>query len=70
MDHYSHIIVIDEDSREIQIFRLEDSGKKTLYTKAPLPSGSGWTESLESFAKMLGENILMDSPGARRMLGI
>ena len=70
MNNYSHIIVVDEDSREIQIFRLEHSGKKTLYTKASLPAGSGWTESLESFAKMLGENILMDSPGAKRALGI
>lgn len=70
MKNYSHIIVVDEDSREIQIFRLEHSGQKTLFTKASLPAGSGWTESLESLAKTLGENILMDSPAARRMLGI
>jgi hypothetical protein len=70
MNDYCHIIVVDEGSREVQIFRLELSGKKTLYTRATLPVGSGWTENLESFAKMLGENILMDSPGARRALGI
>ncbi len=70
MSTYSHLVIFDEEAREMLIFRVDKSGGKTLYTKAPLPACSGWTEDLEMFARSLGENILLDSPGARRLFSI
>ena len=70
MNNYSHVIFIDESSRELVIYRLDDSGVRTIFTRTPLPVGSGWTESLESFAKTFGENLLLDSPSARQLLNI
>ena len=70
MLNYDHLIAVDEKSKELRIFRVEDSGKKTLFTSAPLPEGKGWTEQLEEFARELGQNILIDSPSARKLLDI
>ncbi len=70
MSMYSHLIAIEEESRELLIYRQDVSGKTTLYTRIQLPESNGWDEGLTEFAKALGENILLDSPQARRLLGI
>ena len=67
---YDHLVCIDEDAKEIVIYRVDFNGKKTLYTKAPLPESLGENSELEFFARMLGENLLLDSPAARRLLGL
>lgn len=70
MNSYDHVLHVDADTREIQIYRLDLAGERSLYTSVKLPESRGWTPELESFAKQLGENILLDSPAARKMLGL
>jgi hypothetical protein len=62
---HDHLVQIDEQRRELRIYRLDANSVKSLFTSAPLPSGEG---SLTDFAMQLGENLLMDSPAARRLL--
>lgn len=68
---FSHLIEIDESARMLRIHRIFPDGRKHLFTETPLPSltadqnGSKYAE----FARLLGENILLDSPAARRALG-
>lgn len=52
------------------IYRIAPDGHRVLFTRAPLPDGSGWTDELKAFASMLGENLLIDSPIARDLLEI
>ena len=67
---YDHLVAIDEASRKLVIFRVEEDGTKTLFTEAVLPAEKGWSESLISLAKQLGENLLLDSPAVRKMLDL
>jgi hypothetical protein len=68
---YSHLVEIDEDKRVVRIERVFSDGRKQLFTEAPFPArdavhaGSGY----QKFCQMLGENIILDSPAARRVLG-
>lgn len=70
MKNFDHLVKIDETSRELIIMRRSQDGIETLYTSVPLPSSSGWDAAFEDFAKKLGENILLDSPVARKILGL
>lgn len=47
---------------------MEPNGRRTLYTKTELPSTKGWSEAVERLAQELGENLLMDSAVARKLL--
>jgi hypothetical protein len=68
---FSHLIEIDESARLLRIHRIFPDGRRHLFTETPLPSrtadpkGSQYAE----FARLVGENILLDSPAARRALG-
>jgi hypothetical protein len=70
MKNFDHVVRIDEASRELTILRRSQDGTETLFTSVSLPSSSGWDAEFEDFAKQLGENILLDSPVARKMLGL
>lgn len=70
MNSHNHLVCIDENTRELIIFRVNEGGEKTLLTKTALPMVSGWSAELEALAKTVGENLLMDSPAARQLLGI
>jgi hypothetical protein len=70
MKMHDHFVHIDLGARELQIFRVLSDGQKELYTAITLPESSGWTEKFESFAKQLGENLLLDSPVARKLLDL
>jgi hypothetical protein len=70
MNSYDHVLHVDADSREIRIYRMDSTGEQSLYTSVKLPESLGWTPELESFARQLGENLLLDSPAARKMLGL
>jgi hypothetical protein len=70
MTSFDHLVCIDDASREVVIYRIAPDGKRVLFTRAPLPDGSGWTDELRAFASMLGENLLIDSPIARDLLEI
>jgi hypothetical protein len=64
---HDHVVQINEQRRELRIYRLDARGTKTLFTAAPLPAADA-ESALTEFAKQLGENLLMDSPSARRLL--
>jgi len=72
MLNYNHLIEIDESNRRLVIQRIYDDGRKELFTEIKLPNKtcaedeSGFAE----FARLLGENLLIDSPIARKLLGL
>lgn len=72
MKKYSHLVEIDEESRKVVIYRIGDSGDRTLYTSIDLPRGavSQDEDGFSRFASLLGENLLLDSPLARKLLGL
>jgi hypothetical protein len=66
---YSHLVEISEADRRLTIFRLRE-GKKELYTQIDIPNVV-WDEAsdeMKGFCRLLGENILLDSPQARKLL--
>lgn len=70
--NFSHLVVIDEASRRLTIFRLFENGEKSLYTQIDLPPKRAGEDksAYEKFIRDLGENILLDSPLARRLLDL
>jgi hypothetical protein len=70
MESYDHVIHIDESSRELRVYRLDPDGGRSLFISVELPASRGWTTELDAFAKQLGENLLLDSPGARALLDL
>lgn len=54
--------------RELIISRVETDGSLCLYTKMRLPDTTGWSKETNRLARELGENLLMDSSLARRLL--
>ncbi len=70
MESFAHTIEIDEKNRLLKIFRLFQDGRREFFTSTELPDINAHDEwdSFEAFAKQLGENILMDSPSARKIL--
>jgi hypothetical protein len=66
--NFSHLVEIDEGKRVLTIYRVFDSGEKSLYTSSDMPEGKD-SKSGAEFARTLGENLLLDSPAARRILG-
>lgn len=66
---HDHLIEIDEKNRLLTIHRVRGV-ERQLYTSVKLPAGK-WDENPEAmaeFCRMLGENILWDSPQARKLL--
>ena len=70
MENFDHVIRIDASTKELAILRRDEDGVETLYTRVALPNSSGWDADLETFARQLGENILLDSPAARQLLDL
>jgi len=68
MHNYDHLLHFDEPSRELRIYRVDSTGQKTLFTSTRVPASSGWSEAVEKLAHDLGEQLLMDSPSARKLL--
>ena len=69
--NYCHLIEIDEKERLLTIYRVNEA-ERQLYTSVKLPEGN-WRENpkiFHEFCKTLGENILLDSPLARNLLGL
>lgn len=68
---YDHLIEIDEKERLLTIYRVSGTDK-TLYTNVKLPEKT-WdkdSEEIKRFCQTLGENIILDSPQARKLFGI
>ena len=67
MRSHDHLVRIDEEKRELVIYRVDETGKQTLYTRVPLPATKA---DLESFVRQLGENLILDSPVARKLISL
>jgi hypothetical protein len=67
---YCHLVEVDETSSKLIIYRVYFDGRKELYTQVDLPVGAKETDSLGAFCRMLGENLLLDSPVARKLLNL
>ena len=68
---YSHLVEIDEGERVLTIYRVSGA-ERQLYTSIKLPEKE-WSENpdaMREFCQTLGENILFDSPQARKLLKI
>lgn len=71
VEHYSHLVEVDEESRTISIHRVID-GRRQFYTSVSLPAGryEDNLEQIQELFKLLGENLILDSPQGRRCLGL
>jgi hypothetical protein len=72
MEAYAHLVEIDEEKRQLLIYRIRKNGKKQLFTSVDLPSKT-FAEDEDGFRRFstyLGENLLVDSPVARKLLGL
>jgi hypothetical protein len=69
---FAHLIEIDTNARLLKIHRVFMDGRRHFLTEMPLPAHDGdqLGDRFAQFARVLGENILMDSPAARRTLGL
>jgi hypothetical protein len=70
-DTYSHLVEIDEKERLLTIYRVCGTDRQ-LYTSVKLPEKK-WAENPEAikeFCQTLGENIILDSPQARKLFEI
>jgi hypothetical protein len=69
---FAHIVSIDKLSRKLIIERLYPDGRRELLTETALPDASAdrSTAKVDAFALSLGENLLLDSPSARELLGL
>jgi hypothetical protein len=66
---HDHAVEIDEKKRTLTIYRLIGSTRQH-YTSVRLPQRSATDDpaGFNEFCRLLGENILIDSPQARRAL--
>jgi hypothetical protein len=65
----SHLVEVNEEERTLTIYRVIGS-ERQLYTSVKLPEKT-WAENADAirdFCRTLGENILIDSPQARKLL--
>ena len=71
IEPYNHFIEIDEKTRLVTIYRVFET-HRDLYTSVQMPNTT-WQEhpeQIREFCRLLGENIILDSPQARRLLEI
>ncbi|MFZ5595333.1 MAG: hypothetical protein ACOY4D_13980 [Pseudomonadota bacterium] len=69
---FSHLVEVDEVTRRLTIYRVFANGEKQLFTQVDLPlkTVNEDEKGFEEFSRMLGENLLIDSPVARKLLDI
>jgi len=71
-ERYSHSVEVNEQKRLLAIYRPNEKGEKALFASVDLPvkSFNEDAEGYREFARLLGENLLIDSPVARKLLGL
>lgn len=65
---YSHIVEVNAEKRKILIYRLRDDHPE-LYTSIDIEDRN-WnrnSDQYREFCRLLGEDILVDSPSARKI---
>lgn len=71
IDTHAHLIEIYEGGRSLTIYHIRGT-EHQLFTSVKLPDVTWDTgrQSIEEFCRKLGENLLFDSPSARKLLGL
>ena len=71
-DSYSHLIEISEVTRHLTIHRVYADGRSELFTSVALPDKTATEDEVafNGFCLLLGENLLLDAPVARKLLGL
>lgn len=69
---YNHLIEISENDRRLIIYRVYEDNRTELFTEVDIPSKTAAEnkDKFEEFARLLGENLLLDSPIARKLLDL
>ena len=69
---FDHIVKISQQEEKLYIYRIYSNGRQELYTSVDLPSVDVESDMItfQKFSQQIGENILLDSPVARKILGI
>ncbi len=62
---YRHVFEYDELSRKIIITRVFDSGQSHLFTELQIDQVDPSLRTLAHIGRMLGENLILDTPGLR-----
>ncbi|MDX8530229.1 hypothetical protein RFM41_00580 [Mesorhizobium sp. VK25A] len=60
-----HLIQADEETQLITIYRIDTGGMPTLFTSVSFEEARKM--GLEKFGKLLGENLILDSPKLRNL---
>lgn len=70
--YFSHIVEINEAERTLRIERLYPDGRRELFTEVVIPDvlSVEKRDVVSELALKLGENLLLDSPCARRLLNL
>lgn len=58
-----HLIQAEEQTQLIAIYRIDSGGVPTLFTSVSFDEARKM--GLEKFGKLLGENLILDSPNLR-----
>ena len=58
-----HLIQAEEETQLITIYRIDTGGMQTLFTSVSFEEARKM--GLENFGKVLGENLILDSPKLR-----
>ena len=69
---FDHIVKVSQEDAKLYIYRTYSGGRQELYTSVDLPKIDIETDAMvfQKFSQQIGENILLDSPVARKILGI
>lgn len=69
-DNYRHLIEINEKERLLTIYRVKGS-EYEVYTSVKMPDTKYMDnpKAVDDFCRILGENILLDTPIGRKVLG-
>ncbi len=63
-----HLIQAEEQSQLITIYRIDSGGMPTLYTSVSFEEARKM--GFEKFGRLLGENLVLDSPGMRDLFSL
>jgi len=63
-----HLIQAEEGTRLITIYRVDSGGMPTLYTSVSFEEARNM--GFEKFGRLLGENLILDSPGLRDLFSL
>lgn len=63
-----HLVQAEEETQLIAIYRIDSGGTPTLYTS--LSFDEARRMGPEKFGKLLGENLILDSPKLRDLFSL